>query len=95
MPCGDKVSPFRAQAFLFAHMKNVATQHTLDREAEQQVGWYAEQFGRDQRDVVNGIVAGAIKRMRENFDETARECADASASLIDEDVAAATRRRVG
>ena len=73
-------------------MKKDIDKQTLDAEAVNQVGWYAERFGRDPSDVVNGIVAGGLKRLRERFDE-GDECSDATASVLEEDVIAARRRR--
>jgi hypothetical protein len=75
-------------------MKQETKQQALDAEAVKQVGWYAERFGRDPQDVVNGILAGALNRLRERFDETTGECSDATASVLEEDVIAAGRRRV-
>lgn len=86
--------PSGAQAFLHTDkMKNEINQHTLDKDAATQVSWYSTKFGRDPQDVVNGIVAGALNRLRERFDEVTGECSDATASVLEEDVIAAGRRR--
>lgn len=73
--------------------QNKTKQHTLDRNTQEQVDWYADFFGRNPRDVINGIIAGTIERLREGFSEMTRECCDNSAGVIEEDVIAARRRR--
>ncbi|MEY2493527.1 MAG: hypothetical protein QOJ45_19 [Verrucomicrobiota bacterium] len=85
-------------------MKKLKNQRTSDKEvanrveknilielsdlAVKQVVWYSENFGRDPRDVVSGIVAGAVERLRERLDETS---GDATASVLEEDVIRAWR----
>jgi hypothetical protein len=87
-------------------MKKLKNQRTLDKEvanrveknilielypsAVKQVVWYCQEFGRDPRDVVSGIVAGGLMRVRERFDE-GNAHSDASASVLEGDVVRAQR----
>ncbi|MEY2510595.1 MAG: hypothetical protein QOE26_1358 [Verrucomicrobiota bacterium] len=89
-------------------MKKLKTQRTLDKEvanrveknilielypsAVKQVVWYCQQFGRDPRDVVSGIVANAVRRLRERYDETTGGCSDATAGVLEGDVVSAQRQ---
>jgi hypothetical protein len=74
--------------------QNKTQQHTLDRDAQNGLTWFCGCFGRDQRDAVNGIIAGSIEQLRAAFDETTRECSDNSAGVIEQSVIAARARRL-
>ncbi|HEY2711398.1 MAG TPA: hypothetical protein VGI60_02705 [Chthoniobacterales bacterium] len=65
----------------------------LDAHAREHVEWYASVFQRDFNDIVNGIVAGELEAIRENFDVKTWTCNDDIASIAEENIIDAIKRR--